>query len=105
MRGSHKKGRCDSNGEIFLALCSEYNPAVTNTFFKHKSAHKTWIQPWHKLDYVIVRQKDHVMLRCRLKIHKRRRHCKTGTEQPSEADTQALQGEDLVSELNKNIKQ
>ena len=61
MLGSHGVGRCNANGELLFALCSEYNIVITNTLFKHKDTHKkTWIHPrskhWHLFDYIIKRQ-------------------------------------------------
>ena len=61
--GSHRVGKCNANGELLLALCSEYNLVITNTLFKHEDTHKkTWMHPrskhWHLLDYIIVRQRQ-----------------------------------------------
>lgn len=37
--GNHSVGKRNANGELLLALCSEYNPVITNTLFKYKESH------------------------------------------------------------------
>ena len=39
--GKHGIGKCNSNGELLLALCSEFELIVTNTMFEHKNERKT----------------------------------------------------------------
>ena len=39
--GKHGIGKCNSNGELLLALCSEFELIVTNTMFKQKDERKT----------------------------------------------------------------
>ena len=39
--GKHGIGKCNSNGELLLALCSEFELIVANTMFKQKNEHKT----------------------------------------------------------------
>ena len=40
-------GKCNSNGELLLALCSELELIVTNTKFQQKDERKTtWMQDW-----------------------------------------------------------
>ncbi|XP_068720611.1 uncharacterized protein [Montipora capricornis] len=129
--GSHGVGKCNASGELVLALCSEYNLVITNTLFKHKNTHKkTWMHPrskhWHLLDYIIVRQRDksdvldtramrgadcatdHVMLRSRLRICRRKRHCRTGAKRPRKLNTGALKGqkkqEKLTQEMDEKLK-
>ena len=91
---------------------------------------KTWMHPrskhWHLLDYIIVRQRDrrevldtramrgadcgtdHVMLRSRLGICRRKQHCKTGAKPPRKLNTSALKGqkkqEELTQEIDENLK-
>ena len=36
--GKHGIGKCNSNGEVLLTLCSEFELIVTNTMFKHLSS-------------------------------------------------------------------
>lgn len=61
--GKFNSGRVNSNGEILLALCSEHQLAITNTYFNHRPSHKnSWMHPrskqWHLIDFVITRQRD-----------------------------------------------
>ena len=129
--GSHAVGKCNANGELLLALSSQYNLVITNTLFKHKDTHKkTWIHPrskhWHLLDYTIVRQRDvrvvldtrsvrgadcgtdHVMLRSRVRICTLKQHCRMGAKPPRRLNTSALKGqkkqEDLTQEMDENLK-
>ena len=56
-------GKCNSNGELLLALCSEFELIVTNTMFKQKDERKnTWMHPrskhWHMVDFIITRCRD-----------------------------------------------
>ena len=39
--GKHGIGKCNSNGELLLALCSEFELIVTNTMLKQKDERKT----------------------------------------------------------------
>ena len=42
----HGIGKCNFNGELLLALCSEFELIVTNTMFKKKDERKTtWMHP------------------------------------------------------------
>ena len=61
--GKYGTGKCNSNGELLLALCTDFDLIVTNTMFKQKDAHKTiWTHPYsrhgHKIDFVIIRCRD-----------------------------------------------
>jgi len=61
--GMHGSGKINANGERLLNLCNQFQLAITNTFFKHKPAHKnSWMHPrskhWHLIDYIITRQCD-----------------------------------------------
>ena len=61
--GKHGIGKCTSNGELLLALCSEFELIVTNTMFKQKDERKTiWMHPrsrhWHMIDFIITRCRD-----------------------------------------------
>ena len=47
--GKHGVGKCNSNDELLLALCSEFVLIVTNTMFKQKDERKTtWMHPRSK---------------------------------------------------------
>ncbi|XP_030835970.1 uncharacterized protein LOC115921853 [Strongylocentrotus purpuratus] len=61
--GRHGIGKCNTNVELLLALCSEFELLLTNTVFKQREEHKTtWMHPrskhWHLNDYIITRQRD-----------------------------------------------
>ena len=61
--GKHGIGKCNSSGELLLALCSEFELIVTNTMFKQKDERKTtWMHPrsrhWHMIDFIITRCRD-----------------------------------------------
>ena len=58
--GKHVIGKYNFNGELLLALCSEFELIVKNTMFKQKDERKTtWLHPrsrhWHMIDFVIMR--------------------------------------------------
>ena len=61
--GKHGIGKCNSNGELLLALCSEFKLIVTNTMFKLKDKRKTtWLHPrsghWYMIIFIITRCRD-----------------------------------------------
>ena len=56
-------GKCNSNSELLLALCTEFDLIVTITMFKQKDAHKTtWTHSrsrhGHMIDFIITRCRD-----------------------------------------------
>ena len=56
-------GKCNSIGELLLALYSEFELIVTNTMFKQKDERKTtWMHPrsrhWHMIDFIITSCRD-----------------------------------------------
>ncbi|KAK2190513.1 hypothetical protein NP493_77g00011 [Ridgeia piscesae] len=61
--GKHGIVKCNSNGELLLALCSEFELIVTNIMFKQKDERKTtWMHPrsrrWHMVNFIITRCRD-----------------------------------------------
>ena len=111
--GKHGIGKCNSNGELLLALCSEFELIVTNTMFKLKDERKTtWMHPrsrhWHMIDFIITRCRDkmgihstramrgancwtdHQMLRSKLAFRIRQKHSRQGTSKPTKLNTAKL---------------
>ena len=63
--GKHGLGKCNSNGELLLALCSEVELIVTNTMFKQKDERKTtWMHSLSRHLQMI----DFLITRCREKM-------------------------------------
>ena len=61
--GRHGVGNMNSNGLRLLALCTEHNLSLTNTFFRMREKYKTsWMHPrsrhWHLIDYIAVSRGD-----------------------------------------------
>ena len=113
LMGKHGIGKYNSNGELLLALCSEFEPTVTNTMFKQKDERKTtWMHPrskhWHMIDFIITRCRDkmdihstrvmrganwwtdHQMLRSKLAFRIRQKHNRQGTSKPTKLNTAKL---------------
>ena len=111
--GKHGIGKCNSNGELLLALCSEFELIVTNTMFKQKDERKTtWMHPrsrhWHVIDFIITRCRnkmdihstrtmrrancwtDHQMLRSKMAFRIRQKHNRQGTSKPTKLNTAKL---------------
>ncbi|KAK2150128.1 hypothetical protein NP493_2854g00013 [Ridgeia piscesae] len=109
----HGIAKCNSNGELPLALCSEFELIVTNTMFKQKDERKTtWIHPrsrhWHKIDFIITRSRDkmnihstrvmrgancwtdHQRLRSKEAFRIRQKHNRQGTSKPTKLTTAKL---------------
>ena len=69
--GKHRIAKGNSNGELLLALCSEFELIVANNMFKRKDERNTtWMYPrsrnWHVIDFIITRCRD------KMDIHRRR---------------------------------
>ena len=111
--GKHGIGKCNSNGELLLALCSEFELIVTNTMFKQKDERKTtWMHPrskhWHMIDFIITRCRDkmdihstrvmrgancwtdHQMLRSKVAFRIRQKRNRQGTSKPTKLNIAIL---------------
>ena len=106
-------GKCNSNGELLMALCSEFELIVTNTMFKQTDERKsTWMHPlsrhWHMIDFIITRCRDkmdihstramrgancwtdHQMLRSKVVFIIRQKHNTQGKSKPTKLNTAKL---------------
>ncbi|KAK2171889.1 hypothetical protein NP493_1005g00004 [Ridgeia piscesae] len=111
--GKHEIGKSNSNGELLLALCSEFELILTNTMFKQKDERKTnWKHPrsrhWYMIDFVITRCRDkmdihstralrggncctdHLMFRSKVSFTIRQNHNRQGTSKPIKLNTATL---------------
>ena len=111
--GKHGIGKCNSNGELLLALCSEFELIVTNTIIKQKDERKTtWMHPrsrhCHMIDFIITRGRDkmdihttrpmrgancwtdHQMLRSKMAFRIRQKHNRQGTSKPTKLNPAKL---------------
>ena len=111
--GKHVIGKCNSNGELLMVLCSEFELIVTNTTFKQKDERKTtWMHPRsrqrHMIDYIVTRCRDktdipstramrgancwtdHQMLRSKVAFRIREKHNRQGTKKPTKLNTAKL---------------
>ena len=111
--GKYEIGKRNSNGELLLALCSEFELIVTNTMFKQKDERKTtWMHPrsrhWHMIDFIITRCRDkmdihstramrgancwtdHHMLRSKVAFRVRQKHKRQGVRKPTKLNTAKL---------------
>ena len=108
--GKHGIGKCNSNDELLLAPCSEFELIVT---FKQKDERKTTsMHPrsrnWHMINFIITRCRDkmdihstrtmrgancwtdHQMLRSKVAFRIRQMHNRQGTSKPTKLNTAKL---------------
>ena len=53
--GKYEIRKYNSNGELLLALCIEFDLIVANTMLKQKDAHKTtWMHPRSRHGYMLT---------------------------------------------------
>ena len=125
-------GKCNSNDELLLALCSQFELIVTNTMFKQKDELKiTWMHPrsghWHMIDFIITScldkmdihsilamriancWTDHQMLRSNVAFRIQQKHIRQGTNKPIQPNTKKLSTiihrESFEQEMNSALAQ
>ncbi|KAK2165254.1 hypothetical protein NP493_1376g01033 [Ridgeia piscesae] len=108
--GKHGIGKCNSNGELLVALFCHIELILTNTMFKQKDQGKTTrMHPrsghWHMIDFIIMRCRvkmdihstramrgancwtDRQMLRSKVAFRIRQKHNRQGTSKPTKVNT------------------
>jgi len=118
----HGLGKCNSNGELLLSMCSEFELTVTNTLFKQRDERKTtWMHPlskyWHIINFILTRHRDkndfnstrvmrrancwsdHQLLRSKVAFPLRQKYNKQGPKKPSKLNTAKLKAADQKESL------
>ena len=106
--GKHVIRKCNSNGELLLALCCELELILTNTMFKQNDERKTTSRHWHIIYFNITRCRDkmdihsnramrgancwtdHQMLRGKVTFRIRQKHNRQGSSKPTKLKTAKL---------------
>jgi hypothetical protein len=115
-------GKMNYNGLLLLQLCTQFDMAITNTFFRQNPAHKaTWFHPrskhGHMIDLIITRRRnlrdfckvrvmrgancdtDHMMVRAKLKMCIRKKVKSSGVKVPKRIDVSKLSSSDAKDSL------
>ncbi|XP_072171512.1 uncharacterized protein [Diadema setosum] len=118
--------KMNRNGELLLSLCTEFDLAVTNTYFNNPDKwFYSWSHPrskyWHLLDYVLTRRQDvkdvcstramrgdncdtdHVLIRSKLKLQLSPPRRKTAAKYPTQLNVSALHNPEISSELARKM--
>ena len=115
-------GKMNNNGLLLLQLCTQFDLAITNTFFRQNPVHKaTWFHPrskhGHMIDFIITRRRnlrdfckvrvmrgancdtDHMMVRAKLKMCIRKKVRSSGVKVPKRIDISKLSSPDAKASL------
>ena len=103
--GKHGIGKCNSNDELLLALCSEFELIVMNTMFKQTMMHPR-SGHWDMINFIITSCQynihstqtmhgancwtDHQMLRSNVAFRIQQKHNRQGTSKPIKLNTAKL---------------
>ena len=124
--GQYGIGNVNRNGRFLLELCSEFNLAIGNTFFRQKLKHKvTWIHPrskhGHMIDFIITRKDDigdacnirvlrsaecntdHKLVRGKFKLRIRKRIRMTGVKVPKRIDVAKLEHPEICKTVTDKL--